>query len=69
MASTLITLVIYLIIVGLIFYVVWWALDAIGIPEPFNKVIRVVLVLAAMLIVVNLLLGFLPAGPHSLGLR
>lgn len=69
MASSLITLVIYIIIIGLVFWVLWWALDAIGIPEPFNKVIRVVLILAAVLIMLNFLLGFLPAAPHGAFLR
>lgn len=48
---------IYLVIVGLIFWVIWWFLGYVGVPEPFNKVIRVILGLFALIIVVNLLLG------------
>lgn len=67
MASSLITLLIYIVVIGLIFWVLWWALDTMGVPEPFNKVIRVILILVAALLVINLLLGILPAG-HSLRL-
>jgi hypothetical protein len=52
-------LVIYLVVVGLIFWVIWWFLGYVGVPEPFNKVIRVILGLVALIIVINLLLGLI----------
>lgn len=55
--NTLLSFVIYLVIVGLIFWCVWWFVGYVGVPEPFNKVIRVVLGLFALIIVVSLLLG------------
>ena len=61
--SALISVLIYLVILGLIFYVVWWGLGTIGIPEPFNKVIRVILVLVVVIVLINLLMGL---GGHSL---
>ena len=57
--SALITAVIVLIVVGLIFGILWWALGACGVPEPFNKVARVVLVLAAALVCVAVLLSLI----------
>lgn len=62
MIGTLISLVIYVIIIGLIFWILWWALSQLPIPEPFNTVARVLLALAAVLIVIYLLLGLVPAG-------
>lgn len=53
----LLTVIVYLVIVGLIFWCIWWFLGYVGVPEPFNKVIRVVMGLVALLIVINLLLG------------
>ena len=53
----LLQMVIYLVVVGLIFWCIWWFLGYVGVPEPFNKVIRVILGLIALIIVVNLLLG------------
>jgi hypothetical protein len=57
-ASALVTLLIWLVVVGLIFWLVWWGLGAIGVPEPFNKVIRVILVVVAVIFLINILLGF-----------
>jgi len=53
----LLSFVVYIVIVGLIFWCIWWFIGYVGVPEPFNKVIRVVLGLIALVIVVNLLLG------------
>lgn len=58
-ASPLINTFIWLIVIGLIFWVLWWALGAIGVPEPFNKVLRVILIVAAVIILINFLLGIL----------
>ena len=53
----LLEFVVYLVVVGLIFWCIWWFLGYVGVLEPFNKVLRVILGLIALLIVVNLLLG------------
>lgn len=55
--------VIYLVIIGLIFWVIWWALGQFAIPEPFNKVARVIVVLLAVVVVLNILLGLLGSPP------
>lgn len=62
----LLSFVIYLVIVGLIFWCIWWFLGYVGVPEPFNKVIRVVLGLVALIIVINLLLGLVGSPLFSL---
>lgn len=54
----LVQTVIYIVIVGLVFWLIWWFIGFCGIPEPFNKVIRVVVALVAVLILINFLLGF-----------
>lgn len=54
---TLLGLLISLIIWGLIFYILWWALEAMGLPEPFNKVASIILILAAVLVIVGILTG------------
>jgi uncharacterized membrane protein YwzB len=54
----LIQILIYLVVWGLILYVLWWGLGKIGLPEPFNKIAVVVLVLISVIVLVNLLLGF-----------
>lgn len=56
----LLTIVVYIVIVGLILWAVWWFIGMVGLPEPFNKVARVLVALVALLIVAYLLLGLLP---------
>jgi len=53
----MISLLISLVIWGLIFYILWWGLGRISLPEPFNKIITVVLVLATIIVLIGLLQG------------
>lgn len=63
----LLSLLVYVVVIGLIFWCIWWALGYFAIPEPFNKIIRVVVGLVALVIVINLLLGLV--GHPFLSLR
>jgi hypothetical protein len=55
--DSMISTVIYLVIIGLVFWAVLWFVGYVGVPEPFNKIIKVVMALFALIIVLNLLLG------------
>lgn len=55
--DTLIQAFIWLIVAGLIFWIVRWAITYIGVPEPFNKVLRVLLALVAAVVCINALLS------------
>lgn len=55
----LIGLIIYLIVVGLIFWLIWWFIGYVGLPEPFNKVARVLVGLIAFIILLYFLLAIL----------
>lgn len=55
----LISLLIWLVVMGLIFWLLWWFIGYIGLPEPFNKVARVLIGLVAFIILIYLLLGIL----------
>lgn len=57
--STVVTVLLYLIVAGLIFWLLWWLVGYVGLPEPFNKVARVVLAVAAVLVVIGILLSLL----------
>jgi hypothetical protein len=48
--------VVYLIVTGLIFWLLWRLLAYCNVPEPFNKVARVLLAILAALVVINVLL-------------
>lgn len=55
--AALFNAVIVLVIVAFAFWAVWWFIDYVGIPEPFNKALRVITGLAALIFVVNVVLG------------
>ncbi len=48
--------IIYIIVFGLIFWLLHWLISYVGIPEPFAKVARVILAVAAVIILINCLL-------------
>ncbi len=53
-----VTVIITLIVAGVIFWLLWWLIGYCGIPEPFNKVARVILAVLAVLVVIGVLLQF-----------
>ena len=57
-------LLLWLVIIGCGFYVLWWALGKIALPEPFNKLAIVVLVVLTVLALWWLFAGSIPA-PRS----
>jgi len=61
--SALMSLLITLVIVGLICWLIWWFIGYVGLPEPFNKVARVIVALFALIYLINLLLSL---GGHPL---
>ena len=60
-AQALVTILVQLIIWGLIIYVLFWAIGKVGLPEPFQKISMVVLVILTVIILLNILSGFLGA--------
>ncbi len=53
----IIALLLSIVIWGLIFWLLWWGLGQVSLPEPFAKVATVVLVIAAIVVVIGLLTG------------
>lgn len=53
----LVEAIITIVVVGIVFWLLWWLIGYCGIPEPFNKVARVFLAIAAVLFLINLLLS------------
>lgn len=43
--------------IGLCFWLLWWLVDYLKLPEPFNKVFRVLLALAAVVFLIRLILS------------
>lgn len=55
--EAVVSALIWLVVMGLIFWLLWWLLNYIGLPEPFAKVARVILALAAVILLINVLLS------------
>ncbi len=56
----LLSLLVTLVIVGLIFWLLWYFLGVVGLPEPFAKVATVILALAAVIYLIGILTGQVP---------
>ncbi len=71
MLGALISLVVYLIIAGLIYWAVTAILAVVPLPEPIRTVINVVMIVILVLIVVYALLSLIgvAGGPHVSLLR
>jgi hypothetical protein len=55
--STLVHILILILIVGGICWLLWWLVGYIGLPEPFNKIARVIIAVVAVLFLINILLS------------
>lgn len=61
--TALITVVVYIIIAGVIFGLLWWLIGYCGLPEPFDKAARVILAVVAVLVVIGILLSLVNGVP------
>ena len=48
--------ILYLVVGGVIFWLLTWLVDYCGIPDPFRKVARVILAVLAVFVVIGILL-------------
>lgn len=55
---------IYLLIVCVVIGVVWWVVDYVPVPEPLNKLIKVVSIVIGVIIIIYTLLGLAGQAPH-----
>lgn len=53
----LMNLLIEVVIVAVICAVLWWFVGFCALPEPFNKVCRIIIALVAVIFLIHLLLG------------
>ncbi len=58
--GSLLSILITIILAGLIFYLLYWLIGVIGLPEPFNKVAIVIMALFAVVFLIGLLTGQVP---------
>ena len=46
----------WLVAVGLIAWLLWWGVGQVGLPEPFNKVARVIIVLFVVVFLIRIVI-------------
>lgn len=54
--NALINGLIWLIVVGLVAWLLWWLISYVGLPEPFNKIARVLVAVVAVILIIRFLL-------------
>jgi hypothetical protein len=59
MIMALLTLIIYLAVVGLLYWLLIYVIDAIPIPDPPARIIKIVAMVILVLIIISLLLNLL----------
>lgn len=58
-----VTVVVYLIVAGMIFWLLWFLINYIDPPEPFKKVASVILMVLGVLVLIGILLTFVGGQP------
>jgi hypothetical protein len=66
MIGALITLIIYIIVLGLLVWLINYVVDAIPLGEPFNRLAKLLIVVVAVIIVIFLLLQLVGGGGLNL---
>jgi multisubunit Na+/H+ antiporter MnhB subunit len=68
MIHDLVTLLIYLLVLGIVIALIYWVLDAIPVPQPINRIVKIVVIVVVALVLIMLLLQLL-GGPDVGGHR
>lgn len=61
--SGMVMILVWIIVAGLIFGLLWWLIGYCGLPEPFNKLARIVLAIVAVLFLIGILLSLVNGQP------
>ncbi len=61
--SAAVSVLIYIVVAGLVFWLLWWLVGYVGLPEPFNKVARVLLAVLAVFVCIFILLSLVNGQP------
>lgn len=56
-ASGLVGVLLQVIVIGLVCGLLWWLVSYVALPEPFNKLARVIIAIVAVVFLINALLS------------
>ena len=60
--ESLVTLVIYVCVIGAVCWLLWWLVGFLGLPEPFAKIARGIIAVIGVILLISLLFQLLPSG-------
>lgn len=55
--EAVISAVIWIICLGVVFWLLNWLIDYVSVPEPFAKIVRIILAVAAVILLINVILS------------
>jgi len=61
MITSLVYLVIYILVIGVVIWLLLYLIDNVPLPDPFHRIARVVIMVVGVLVVILLLLQFVGA--------
>jgi hypothetical protein len=64
MIMSLLTIVIYVVILGLLYWLCDYLLGLFPLPEPMNRIVRAIVIILLVLILISILLSILGSGPE-----
>jgi glucan phosphoethanolaminetransferase (alkaline phosphatase superfamily) len=62
MIGGLVSLIVWLLVVGILYLLVVWVIDSIPVPDPANRIIKLVLGVLIALVVIVMLLNLVGVG-------
>jgi hypothetical protein len=65
--SSLVTALLTIIVIACICWLLWWLIGYAGLPEPFNKIARVIIAVVAVLFLINFLLSLIGSPMFTVG--
>jgi len=60
--AALLSVVVYVLVIGAICWLLWWLITFIGVPEPFAKIARGIVAVVGVILLIGVLLSLVPGG-------
>ncbi len=61
--SVAVNVILYILVAGVIFGLLWWLVQYVNPPEPFKKLANVILAVLAVLVIIGILLSLVNGTP------
>jgi hypothetical protein len=62
----MITLLVYLIVIVIVMALGWWILEQLPLPDPINRIVRVLFIVVCALVIIFFLLSLVGVAPYPL---